>query len=249
MSAELTALQSLALDYNSGIYRLMPNDVAVLFYASSYLEDRFNWVDKSDPLDVVTDSDWDTIEAMVASALRTLKMPILGMIVPFVTEDPASGVLPCDGSVYLRVDFPDLYAVLDPFFIVDADHFNVPDLRGRVVLGVGSGAGLSNYNVGDNGGEEAHTLTTGEIASHTHSQSNPTIIDPTHSHVETGAVPTLITIGAGVPAPSAIPSPTVTAPSLTGITALAGAIANTGGDGAHENRQPYYSLNYGIVAQ
>jgi len=125
----------------------------------------------------------------------------------------------CDGSTYARVDYPDLYAVLDTAFIIDADTFSVPDLRGRVILGTGTGGGLSSYATGDTGGEESHTLSTGEL--------------PSHSHTEGNATATAITIGPGAPAPSAIPS--------IGIT------GNTGGGGAHENRQPYLALQWYIV--
>lgn len=45
-----------------------------------------------------------------------------------------------------------------------------PDLRGRFVLGVGesSATGHTNHPLGSVGGEEKHTMTTDEIASHNH---------------------------------------------------------------------------------
>jgi len=55
--------------------------------------------------------------------------------------------------------------------------FNVPDWRGRTVVGSGSGAGLTARYAGQVGGAETHTQTTGEVGSHTHS-----VYDPGHSH-------------------------------------------------------------------
>lgn len=248
MSAILDALNTLAADNVTAWFRLSAMSQAVLFYATRYWGERFNWIDSENPLDEVTDSDWEEISFDVAQLLYEAKIPMIGYIIPFVTLDPPTNVLPCDGSTYLRIDYPNLYDVIDPFFIVDADHFNVPDLRGRTVIGVGAGSGLTNRNVGDSGGQETVTLTTADMPSHNHTSANPTIVDAGHSHAEGTALPTAITIGAGVPAPSAIPSVGVTSPAFTGITAIAGAIDNTGGDGAHDNMQPFYSLNYGIIA-
>lgn len=43
-----------------------------------------------------------------------------------------------------------------------------PDLRGRFVLGVGQGAGLSERSIGDRGGAEEHRLTLAEMPRHAH---------------------------------------------------------------------------------
>jgi len=60
---------------------------------------------------------------------------------PLLSE--ATAWLPCDGrSVWTRA-FPELYKVLGTIYgAVDADHFNLPDLRGAFVRGVDNGAGV-----------------------------------------------------------------------------------------------------------
>jgi microcystin-dependent protein len=141
---------------------------------------------------------------------------MLGMIFPLVTLDPPPNVLPCDGSTYLRSDFPELFAVLDTVFIVDSDHFVVPDLRGRTIIG---GGGV--YSNADTGGEEAHQLTESEIPNHVHS------------------IPLTTTTLAVEPGEIAVLSPI---PILTSST------GSTGGDSSHNNMQPFFALNYGIVA-
>ena len=46
--------------------------------------------------------------------------------------------------------------------------FGLPDMRGRVPVGVGQGPGLSNYNIGQIGGTENVTLTLAQMPNHTH---------------------------------------------------------------------------------
>jgi len=221
MSAELTALEDLAANNVTAWFRLSAVSQAVLFYATPYLTTRNNWLDRTIPDDEVTNADWDTIENYVDTLLFEAKKPMLGMIFPLVTADPPPNVLPCDGSTYLRVDFPELYAVLDTFFIVDADHFIVPDLRGRTIIGAGDGSGLTTRNTGDIGGEETHQLSESELASHVHTIP----LTATTLAVEPGEVTVLTPV-----------------PILTQNT------GSTGGDEAHNNMQPFFALNYGIVA-
>jgi len=220
MSAELTALEVLAANYRSGVYRLSPTSLAVLFYASPFWAKKSNWL-SPDPLDTISDSDWDTISAYVDGLLYEAKNPMIGMIMPYITADPPPNVLACDGATYLRDEFPELYAALDSFFIVDADHFTVPDLRGRTVIGAGIGSGLTDRAVGDSIGEETHVLLETELAAHTHT------------------IPATATTLAVEPG------------EVTVLTPIPFFTSNTGsaGDGtAHNNIQPSYAINYGVLA-
>lgn len=58
-----------------------------------------------------------------------------------------------------------------------------PDLRGRFVLGQGTGSGLTSRVLNDIGGEEAHLLTSSEIPSHTH--TGTTDANGLHAHTGT----------------------------------------------------------------
>lgn len=160
---------------------------------------------------------------------------MIGQIIAYVSTSAPAGVIACDGSTQLRTAYPDLYAAIDPFYVVDADHFTVPDLRGRVIVGVGTGPGLTARALGDLLGEESHVLTVAELASHTH-------VDAGHTHAESAAAPAFGAALVGVPIPSAVPVP--------GITGIGNAsISSTGADTAHNTMQPSNALKYGIVAQ
>ena len=43
-----------------------------------------------------------------------------------------------------------------------------PDLRGRFIVGSGAGSGLTSRSIGNTGGTETHTLTTGNLPAHNH---------------------------------------------------------------------------------
>jgi len=148
---------------------------------------------------------------------------------------PSSKWLICDGSSLVRADYPDLFSVIGiSYGAVDGTHFNIPDLRGRVALAAGTGPGLSTYALGASGGEEDHTLVTAEVPSHSH-------IDSGHLHTEGSALPAVGAAIVGVPIPSAVPTASVTGSASANLS-------SSGGDGAHNNRQPYLALNYLIVA-
>jgi len=148
---------------------------------------------------------------------------------------PSSKWLECDGASYLRTDWPDLFTIIGTTYgASDGSHFNVPDMRSRTVVGVGTGSGLSTYTLGETLGEETHVLTIGELAAHTHTDSG-------HTHSEIPAVPSVGAAITGVPVPSAVPG--------VGVTGLGSANISTSGSGdAHNNIQPSIALSYWIVA-
>jgi microcystin-dependent protein len=148
---------------------------------------------------------------------------MIGSVAPFATHALPAGVLPCDGSIYQRVDYPLLYELLDSAFIIDADSFQTPDLRGRAVIGAGQGSGLANRVIGDSGGEETHQLTEAELAAHSHSYTPPIF----NVDIEAPGAPDLFAAGIGAPT----------------------ATSSAGGDSAHNNMQPYLVLTWGIVAR
>jgi microcystin-dependent protein len=161
---------------------------------------------------------------------------VIGEIITWAgSTSPDTKWLLCDGSSLVRADYSDLFTVIGTTYgAADGTHFNLPDMRSRSPIGAGTGTGLSTYGLGSTGGEETHTLNTGETPIHSHS-------DTGHTHGEGSALPAVGAAIVGVPIPSAIPSPSVTGLGFASLS-------NTGGGGSHNNLPPYIALNYLIVA-
>ena len=104
--------------------------------------------------------------------------------------------------------------------------FALPDLRGRTPIGVGQGPGLSDRQLGEQGGAETVTLTTNEMPAHTHAAYGSTLAGNTPNPA--AALParkfrTLLYRG-GSPA---------------NTTLAADAIGVTGNGQPHENMAPF----------
>lgn len=101
-----------------------------------------------------------------------------------------AGAVLCDGSAYSRTDpaYAGLFAKIGTFYGVGdgSSTFNVPDYRGRTIVGAGTGTGLSARLRGQSGGEETHKLTLTELASHNHPDSGHGHSDSGHGHSDNG---------------------------------------------------------------
>jgi len=75
----------------------------------------------------------------------------------------------CDGRTLPIAENEVLFNLIGTTYGGDGQNtFNLPDLRGRLPIHLGTGSGLSTYQIGENGGVEAVTLTTQQIPIHTH---------------------------------------------------------------------------------
>lgn len=233
MAIELSALIALSADNLPITASLSPDTLAVFGYAYLFLSDRKNWLANSETSDDLTDDEWDVVQAMVDGAMREIQTNMVGQIIEMVTATLPPNMLECDGSVYLKSDYPLLYDAIDSSLVVDASHFRVPDMRGRVSIGVSSSHALLTA-----GGEESHALSAGEMPSHNHSAN-----DAGHTHAADIPIPNLTTIGAGVPEPTAIPSIGGTGVGFANIS-----IGSAGNDEPHNNMQPFIVVRKVIVA-
>jgi len=143
-------------------------------------------------------------------------------------SDP--NLLLCDGTHYSDADYPELWSAIGlTYGGTGSTDFAVPDLQGKVAMGESG-----SHAIGTTGGSETVTLTTAELPSHTHT-------DTGHTHVDGNAIASVAQTPV-VPIPAAVPGVGVTGTGSANLT-------NTGGGGAHENMQPYLTMNFYIQAR
>lgn len=175
------------------------------------------------------------------SQLLDIYAGLTGTILPTVATSAPAGWLLCDGSAVSRTTYANLFTLVGTTFGAGdgSTTFNVPDLRGRSIIGVGQGSGLSARTRGQTGGAEVHQLGVTEIPAHGHDIYAGT--DNTSGNTVAAA-----NAGARGFAGSNV------ATGLTTITNFATggqqAIRNTGGSGSHNNMQPFMALSYIIRA-
>lgn len=98
-----------------------------------------------------------------------------GIIMPFAGTVAPENYLFCDGSAVSRTTYATLFGVIGTTFGAGdgSSTFNLPDLSGRVPLGVSQ-----VHALGTTGGSETVTLTESELPAHVHEV-------PQHGHENT----------------------------------------------------------------
>ena len=115
-----------------------------------------------------------------AATLTGLVIPS-GLIFPYGGGAAPSGFLTLDGTAYSRTTYSVLFGVIGTTYGAGdgSTTFNVPDARGRTLLGLGNLGTNSQPTIfaGETGGANYTTLATANLAAHAH-----TISDPGHGH-------------------------------------------------------------------
>ena len=146
-----------------------------------------------------------------------------------------------------------------PYGFASSTTFNVPDLRGRIPMGAGTGTGLNASGggvpsgtsqtqrvLGNWGGEETHLLSTSEMPSHSHGGTTGND-SPDHNH-GTGNGQGFATHISGTTTTSS----GSTAPTVTGVVSATGgasvrhahSITPEGGGSRHAVVSPFVVTNY-----
>ena len=177
-----------------------------------------------------------------------LDMPI-GTVLPFATESVPEGWMLCDGREVAIEEYQELYNLIGTTYgagdsafwaqvFYPATTFNIPDLRGRTIIGADDMGGESANTIqglpnvlGKFGGEQNHVLTADEI--------------PSQELMGSGQV-----LGGQGPASCCTGSGYVDA-SDGGVywNLLPFVVNSNGGDQPHNNMQPYLALNYIMKVQ
>lgn len=140
----------------------------------------------------------------------------------------------CNGQLMPINQNQPLFSLLGTAFGGDGrTTFALPDFRGRTGMSWGTRPGAPQFSYGQPGGEELHTLTTGEIPPHNH-----TPVASSQAQNQTSPSGNLWATGTAVPQYATTPLNT---------TMASNAIGNNSGGLGHDNRAPYLVLNF-IIA-
>jgi microcystin-dependent protein len=110
-----------------------------------------------------------TTASFTAAPAQAQSDPLLGQVMYFGgTFCPRSWVH-ADGSLIDISQNQALFALYGTNFGGDGrTTFGVPDLQGRAAIGIGTGPGLSNINLGQEGGSEMFVLNSSNLPAHNH---------------------------------------------------------------------------------
>jgi microcystin-dependent protein len=117
-----------------------------------------------------------------------MSTPYIGQLQPVAFNFAPNGWALCQGQTLSISSNAALFALIGTAYGGNGTtNFNLPDLRGRVPKGVGSGAGLAAYAMGEIGGVESVVVLSTQMPAHTHPLPAASGLGTTD--VPTGAVP------------------------------------------------------------
>lgn len=164
--------------------------------------------------------------------------PFIGQICPVGFNFAPRGFAFCNGQLQAIASNTALFSLLGTTYGGDGKQtFGLPDLRGRTPLHQGQGPGLPDYVIGEASGEETVTLISTEM--------------PIHNHLVNAD-----NAGTGIADPKgAFPAAEPSGQGITAFTSTANATMNvmmvgiTGASVAHNNLQPFLTVNYIIALE
>lgn len=174
------------------------------------------------PIVDVSDGETKKIQAkrVGAGGIAGDTVPI-GTIMPYSgSEEPVNWIV-CDGRELNRFEYEDLFTIIGTTYGEGdgSTTFNIPNLKGKIPVGFDSEDGDFNA-VGKTGGEKTHTLTIEEMPKHRHGIRTSAGSGGQVDNMPWGAAPATQTTNTEY----------------------------TGGNGAHNNMQPYLVQKYIIKA-
>jgi microcystin-dependent protein len=201
-------------------------------------------------------ADATIVQGDIALTLLKALCPV-GTISAYAGATAPTGWILCNGTAVSAGTYPELNALCA----------TTPDLRGRTVIGVGTGtySGATARALNDIGGAQTHALTEAELATHTHvntltnnTVTTNSITSTSHSHGindsntywgENGTLDWTLANGSNISfkryndfdRTSDAASVDHTHTIVSNVT-----ISNVpiGSGTAHNNMQPFYALNY-----
>ena len=179
-----------------------------------------------------------------------------GVIKMYAGTTAPLGWLICDGSAVSRTVYAKLFHAIGTTYGAGdgSTTFNLPDLRGRTPVGVGTGTatGATAHTLGEKAGSETQTLSTANLPAHTHGSKTLTGSIYIRNTASTSQQSTMSNSGIisrttetwsgthdnfGTVAVSNPPREKITVTATHEHTSV-------GSGTAHNNMQPYLAVNY-----
>ena len=159
-----------------------------------------------------------------------MAQPYVGEIRMFAGNFAPAGWMFCEGQLLPISENETLFNLIGTTYGGDGQTtFALPDLRGRVPIGMGQGSGLTARQLAETGGTESVTLTTQQIPSHNHAM------------VASNDIPTLSTPANNVTGQAAAK---LYRPGTPSVALDPQALGTVGGSQPHTNFQPYLCVDF-----
>jgi microcystin-dependent protein len=211
---------------------LFKDDITLFCCVSIYLSKQA-WGHSHQTLSAYHLSKQVTHKKPQRGGIKSMADAYMGQIMPWPINYAPQNWAYCWGQTLAISQYNALFSLLGTYYGGDGvTNFKLPDLRGRVAVGAGSGPGLTPYQLGQMGGYEHVSLNANNIPAHTH----PTPASSSSASAEAPA-PDL--------APAKVPRGSEYKLYASPVDAN---LAPTGNNATStqpvENRQPLLALNY-----
>jgi len=175
-----------------------------------------------------------------------MSSPFVAEIRIFPYNFAPTGWALCNGQLLPISQNTALFSLLGTYYGGDGKStFALPNLQGSVPVGQGQGPGLSNYDLGQSGGEPNVTLINTEMPAHNHGLNCTTTV----ATVAASQGTQLAKGQKGNPVTGLAQAKVYSTNSPTTSLNPATAMGVAGSSQPHNNMMPYLTLNYCIAMQ
>ena len=179
--------------------------------------------------------------------------PFLGQIQPYGFNFAPRGWAKCDGQLLPIAQYSALFSLLGTTFGGDGrTTFGLPDLRGRSIVHIGHGPGLSTITWGEKGGRENVTLNQLNMPSHSHSLingvANVTVHTTDNADTSSDSDDGANGLGTGTGMPDIFRESPTAGDKLGGVE-ISGTTSLSGGNQSFNIRNPFLGINVCIALQ